>query len=43
MLENGIDRLSRNAGEQLQTYAAQRPTTSRNQNILFNRKHAGQL
>lgn len=43
MLEGGRDRLYRNAGEQLQTYAEQRPTTARNQKIVFTRKHADQL
>jgi len=43
ILEDGIDGLSLNAGEQLQTYAAQRPTTARNQNILISTKHEDQL
>ena len=42
VLEDGIDKSSRNAGEQLQTHAAQRPTTARNQKNLFTRKHADQ-
>ena len=43
ILEDGIDDLSLNAGEQLQTYAAQRPTTARNQIILFTPNHADQF
>ena len=43
ILEDGIDGLSRDAGEQLQTYAAPRPTTVRNRKILFTRKHADRL
>jgi hypothetical protein len=43
ILEDGIDGLSLNSSEKLQTYAKQRPTTARNQNILFTPKHAGQL